>query len=167
MNRRKRAIELDNRIESKLLDSIWDNALLGIGYDSHTKEVFPVYGYQVMKAMLIEKGISPIAIFEILKNIQSQQAIILKRINTNSMWKLVKARRIPAWEYLDKAAIAIHNDKLCYLSQLCEEILKASGTRIYGETEFDETLRIRQQFETNIKNADLGEQSPIFITIIK
>lgn len=167
MNRRDRAIELDDRIGHTLLSHEWDKAILGIGYDSHTKNVFPVYGYQVMKAMLLDKKLSARAVFHILSKLEDSGAVLLKRLNPASIWKIVREKHIPAWELMDRAAIGIYNNKLCYIEQICKDILKSSCSRLYGETDMDEKLRIQYQFDNNIKQADLGEQSPIFITVIK
>lgn len=163
-----RLIDEHPDMEKDLLGPEWDPAFLGIAYDSHTKRLLPAYGYQAMKSVLLDKKVPPVSVIPMMEQLLScDNAVIVPRSRFDYLMQRVNKRRIPAWDMLDRAAIGVWRGKLCYIENICIDILKNSGSKLNDETDIQEEIRVRNQFERNIRNADLGENSPVFIELIK
>lgn len=166
-DRRTRLLEFKPEFADKLLDKIWDPAILGWAYNSHTKIETPAYGYQVMKAIALSEKMPAETIHLVLDLIEKRDAVILKRMSYKPLVNRINKSGLKAWEMLDRAAVGVNFGSVCYLDDLCMDILRESGTKLPGETDMEEEIRIRDQFEKTIKCADLGDGSPTFITVIK
>ena len=180
-NKRQTIIELsDNAINDiDFIDPIWDGALIGYACRGGYKEyIIPVYGYQAMKAVLIEKGFTPSQMYSILYNVitstkvEGNSPLLFSKYSGKSLWWKIQEDNLPRWEYLDKAIVGIGStfdgkyNGICYSKQLCVDILQNTSSSL-SSNHWENYLANNYKLDNTIINVSLGDNTPFFITHIK
>lgn len=180
-NKRQSIIELsDNAISNiDFIDPLWDPALIGYACKGGDKDyLIPVYGYQAMKAVLLEKSITPQQMYSLLYRTitgvkcEGKKPLLFSRYSGNSLWWKIQEDNYPRWEYLDKAIVGLgsiiggNESGICYSKQLCIEILQNTSSSL-SSNHWENYLANSYKLDNTIINVSLGDHSPFFITHIK
>lgn len=171
LKREQIALQVNSSLS--FLDDKWDQALIGYAESGAPgRHVLPCYGYQVLKTILRDKGMSPVQMYHhintLVNSISGDKPLMLTKYNRSSLWKTIKDKNYPRWDLLDKAIIGLGSTGwdqrgIVYSKPLCIDLLAASQTST-NQIELLDTAATITQLETSIIPICLGEYTPWFVT---
>lgn len=157
------------------LDDTWDQALLGFAESgAKGRTVLPCYGYQAFKAILRERGSSPVEIYiklqQLVNGMTGEKPLVVTKFKRKELWQIIHAKNYPRWEQLDQAIIGLGKtgwtDKgIVYSKPLCITTMM-NNQRTGDPNKMKEIGQITSLIDSSIVSIDLGPYTPWFVTPI-
>lgn len=94
------------------LDDTWDQALLGFAESgAKGRTVLPCYGYQAFKAILRERGSSPVEIYiklqQLVNGMAGEKPLVVTKFKRKELWQIIHAKIILAGNNLIRLLSAL------------------------------------------------------------
>jgi hypothetical protein len=146
----------------------YDAALVGAA--QRRTEVKPVYSWAAAKALF--HGLAPEDGWKQLQDLlQNDDWLVLYSCSWREFWHIVRQRKLPRWDQLDKAVVGYVEAQatelaLAYSMPLATSIMARSQADS-SSTGLPSNLVAALFLERRLLTADLGEHTPWFITTVQ